>query len=228
MLQRQASLDCYFFCHQVRANSPANLKQTRQIIEKLYRKHVPVAQIADLLDVHRSTIYRELQLGRVTHLNSELISFSTYSADRASDEHKLRASTHGPSLKIANDRALVSQFNELIINHKLSIYAARQVLINKGVDVKVSLRTLYNSLIEKLKEQVWLLLNDAPPVFQKLGKTLRLWFEPIIRMWRFTKSNGITEGFHRKMKLIQRRGFGYRNFQNYRLRVLIECGRILV
>ena len=83
-------------------------------------------------------------------------------------------------------------------------------------------------LIEKLKEQVWLLLNDAPPIFQKLGKTLRLWFEPIIRMWRFTKSNGITEGFHRKMKLIQRRGYGYRNFQNYRLRVLIECGRILV
>ena len=72
--------------------------EARQIIEKLYRNHVPVAQIADLLDVHRSTIYRELQLGRVTHLNSELISFSTYSADRASDEHKLRASTHGPSL----------------------------------------------------------------------------------------------------------------------------------
>ena len=28
--------------------------------------------------------------------------------------------------------------------------------------------------------------------------------------------------------LIQRCGYGYRNFQNYRLRVLIECGRILV
>ena len=40
--------------------------EERQIIEKLYRKHVPVAQIADLLDVHRSTIYRELQLGRVS------------------------------------------------------------------------------------------------------------------------------------------------------------------
>ena len=64
----------------------------RQIIEKLYRKHVPVSQIADLLEVHRSTIYRELQRGRVTHLNSKLIAFSTYSADRASDERKLRAS----------------------------------------------------------------------------------------------------------------------------------------
>ncbi len=80
----------------------------RQIIEKLYRKHVPVSQIADLLEVHRSTIYRELQRGRVTHLNSELIAFSTYSADRASDERKLRASSHGSSLKIASDRMLVS------------------------------------------------------------------------------------------------------------------------
>ncbi|WP_457589504.1 transposase, partial [Legionella pneumophila] len=26
--------------------------------------------------------------------------------------------------------------------------------------------------------------------------------------------NGITEGFHRKMKLIQRRAYGFRNFEN--------------
>lgn len=28
-----------------------------------------------------------------------------------------------------------------------------------------------------------------------------------VRMWRFRKSNGITEGFHRKMKLIQRSAY---------------------
>ncbi len=50
------------------------------------------------------------------------------------------------------------------------------------------------------------------------------WFAPIIRKLRFTKNNGITECFHRKMKLIQRRAYGYRNFENYRLRVLVECG----
>ncbi len=43
-------------------------------------------------------------------------------------------------------------------------------------------------------------------------------------MWRFTKNNGITEGFHRKMKLIQRRAYGFRNFNNYRLRVIAQCG----
>src|SRR5580692_9289005 len=34
-----------------------------------------------------------------------------------------------------------------------------------------------------------------------LGKSLSEWTEEIVRMWRFTKNNGITEGFHRKMKL---------------------------
>ncbi len=57
-----------------------------------------------------------------------------------------------------------------------------------------------------------------------LGKTLYQWREEIVRMWRFSKNNGITEGFHRKMKLIQRRAYGFQNFENYRLRVRVLCG----
>lgn len=56
-----------------------------------------------------------------------------------------------------------------------------------------------------------------------LGKTFNAWKDEIVRMWRFSKSNGITEGFHRKMKLIQRRAYGFRNFENYRLRVKVLC-----
>jgi transposase len=57
-----------------------------------------------------------------------------------------------------------------------------------------------------------------------LGKSLSEWTEEIVRMWRFTRNNGITEGFHRKMKLIQRRAYGFRSFSNYRLRVIAQCG----
>jgi len=57
-----------------------------------------------------------------------------------------------------------------------------------------------------------------------LAKTLSDWTEEIVRMWRFTRNNGITEGFHRKMKLIQRRAYGFKSFQNYRLRVIAQCG----
>ena len=57
-----------------------------------------------------------------------------------------------------------------------------------------------------------------------LAKSLSDWIQEIARMWRFSRNNGITEGFHRKMKLIQRRAYGIRSFSNYRLRVIAQCG----
>jgi transposase len=56
-----------------------------------------------------------------------------------------------------------------------------------------------------------------------LGDTLHSWREEIARMWRFTRSNGITEGFHNKMETINRQAYGYRSFENYRQRVLVVC-----
>jgi transposase len=56
-----------------------------------------------------------------------------------------------------------------------------------------------------------------------LGDTLHGWSEEIVRMWRFTRSNGITEGFHNKMETISRQAYGFRNFENYRQRVQVLC-----
>jgi transposase len=57
----------------------------------------------------------------------------------------------------------------------------------------------------------------------QLGQTLESWQEEIATMWRFTRNNGITEGFHNKMELISRQAYGFRNFENYRLRVKVLC-----
>jgi transposase len=75
---------------------------------------------------------------------------------------------------------------------------------------------IFLKMLKALKESIF-----KPLV--TLGKTLTQWKEAIVCMWRFTKNNGITEGFHRKMKLIQRRAYGFRNFENYRLRVKVLC-----
>ncbi len=58
---------------------------------------------------------------------------------------------------------------------------------------------------------------------QTLGHTLESWREEIARMFRFSKTNGITEGLHNKMEMISRRAYGFRNFENYRLRVRVLC-----
>ena len=64
---------------------------------------------------------------------------------------------------------------------------------------------------------------DLSPA-RALAQTLKSWLEPIVRRWRFTKSNSITEGFHNKMEMLSRRAYGFRNFENYRMRVLAQCG----
>jgi transposase len=56
-----------------------------------------------------------------------------------------------------------------------------------------------------------------------LGRTRHSWREEIARMWRFTRNNGITEGFHNKMETINRQAYGFRNFENYRQRVQMLC-----
>lgn len=67
------------------------------------------------------------------------------------------------------------------------------------------------------------LLDNPWKPLKTFGETLKSWLEPIVRMWRFTKNNGITEGLHTKMEMISRRAYGFRNFNNYRLRVIVLC-----
>jgi transposase len=61
------------------------------------------------------------------------------------------------------------------------------------------------------------------PQLVQLGQTLTSWSVEIATMWRFTRNNGITEGFHTKMEVLQRQAYGFRNFSNYRVRVKIMC-----
>jgi transposase len=80
---------------------------------------------------------------------------------------------------------------------------------------------------EKVPQLLWHLnecLQSTWPPLHSFGETLKSWLEPIVRMWRFRKTNGITEGLHNKMEMISRRAFGFRSFKNYRLRVIALCG----
>ena len=78
-------------------------------------------------------------------------------------------------------------------------------------------------LIPLFLEYIYKLKSSALLPLVTLGKTLESWQEEVVRMFRFTKSNGILEGFHNKMEMISRRSYGFRNFENYRLRVKALC-----
>jgi transposase len=60
---------------------------------------------------------------------------------------------------------------------------------------------------------------------QRIAGTLHRWFEPIARYIRHRYTNGMTEGFNNKIKLIQRMAYGLRNEHNRRKRILAWCGQ---
>lgn len=92
----------------------------------------------------------------------------------------------------------------------------------------MSLKTLRadqcRSYIPEFLEAIAQLKTSGFKSMRSLGKTLDSWKEEVVRMWRFSKTNSITEGLHNKMEMLSRRAFGFRNFNNYRLRVKVHCG----
>jgi transposase len=62
------------------------------------------------------------------------------------------------------------------------------------------------------------------PELQSFCKTLNNWKEFILNYYYFFISNGPTEGRNHKLKNIKRRGWGYRNIDNFRIRIYAECG----
>ncbi len=97
--------------------------------------------------------------------------------------------------------------------------------------VKERLRDFYRAsdpdeARELLKELVSHCLKKAmPPEIQRLGKTIERWFDKICNYHVAKVSNGPTEALNNLIKRIKRIGFGFRNFENYRIRALLYAGK---
>lgn len=60
--------------------------------------------------------------------------------------------------------------------------------------------------------------------FAGLALTVKDWEEGLLAHFATGATNAATEGITNLVKVVKRQGFGYRNFENFRLRVLYRCG----
>jgi transposase len=79
------------------------------------------------------------------------------------------------------------------------------------------------ALLEDLMQRC--LLRTMPPEIQKFGRTLKKWFDKIVNFHLTRLSNGPTESINNLIKRIKRIGFGFRNFENYRIRARLYAGK---
>ena len=78
-------------------------------------------------------------------------------------------------------------------------------------------------LLEELKGHC--LKKAMPPEVQRLGRTISKWFDKLCNYHLAKVSNGPTEALNNLIKRIKRIGFGFRNFENYRIRALLYAGK---
>jgi transposase len=67
------------------------------------------------------------------------------------------------------------------------------------------------------------LAMSSLPEIKTFRKTLMRWRDEILAYFKIPITNGRTEGFNGKAKLVKRRAYGYKSFENYRLKLLNAC-----
>jgi transposase len=122
--------------------------------------------------------------------------------------------------------------NQLNVDELIARYEWRRRFpeLREVIDWIQHLRMWFERTYEKpAREALLKLIERASQSVQEplkqIAGTLSRWFEPIVRAIRRRYSNGLTEGFNNKIKLIQRMAYGLRNEHNRRKRILAWCGK---
>ncbi|MBQ9388228.1 MAG: IS30 family transposase [Lachnospiraceae bacterium] len=117
-------------------------------IETCLRTNTPYKTIANLLGVHVSTIYREVERGKYLHRNSEWIDEERYSCDKAEEQYQQGLRDKGTDLKIGSDHAYADYIEHMICDEKYSVDAALASAKAEGFATSVTRTTIY-SYIDK-------------------------------------------------------------------------------
>jgi transposase len=67
---------------------------------------------------------------------------------------------------------------------------------------------------------VWIDKAEQAGLFSDAVKTIRNWFDSIVNYFAHRTTNGPAEGVNNKIKVIKRMAYGFRNFANFRIRIL--------
>ena len=155
----------------------------RSLVKKYFPNALIVADrfhVIRLMQHQCMMTYRELS--HQVKNNRGILALLRTRADRLTpDKQKKRDAFLAQNPAIEAIYQFQQQLHQLLMNKSLNQNKCREVI------------PIFLDMLSDLKQSPFKALAA-------LGKTLTAWKDEVARMWRFTKSNGITEGFHRKMK----------------------------
>ena len=119
-------------------------------MERLFKDKVDYKQIADILKVHISTVYRERKRGLYIKRDYQYRYVEDYSAEVAQARYEAGLEARGAKMKLGNDQELANYIETKIADEKYSPEAVIGEIKAKGLKFKTSIcvQTLY-SYIDK-------------------------------------------------------------------------------
>ncbi len=122
--------------------------------------------------------------------------------------------------------ALLKNESELTEDQKRKLNQVKNVspILKVMHEFKEKVRKIFNQTNDwyagVFKLGMW--LSKAKKYYPKSNNTIIRWFEEIIAYFDNGTTNGVVEGINNKLKLIKRSSYGFRNFDNFRIRCLLN------
>jgi transposase len=141
-----------------------------------------------------------------------------------------------PEEKAENDKVLqgLKKSKYVLLKNKENLSEAQKAKLIQVEEMSHTLKVMH-----QLKEEIrqifsqtehWLAglfqlgkwLSKAKTYFPNSHSTILRWLDEIIAYFDNRTTNGVVEGINNKLKLIKRSAYGFRNFENYRVRCLLN------
>ena len=128
----------------------------------------------------------------------------------------------------------------LLLKNRCDLTPEQETQLHTILSVSHELRTIYplkeefRTICDKIADRTqaqrflrawtWKALTTGSHYLMRFVKTLYNWWNEFLNYFDDRVTQGFVEGINRAIRGIINRAFGYRNFDNFRLQVLVECG----
>ncbi len=173
------------------------------------RFHIMV-QINKELDLQRKKEKRKVE---------ELIKNAKTLPEKTSHEKVLEGLNKSKYVLLKNESDLNTEQTKKLIQVK-----GASPTLKAMHEFKEKIRTIFNQTDNwypaVFKLGMW--LSKAKTCFPRSNNTFIRWFDEIIAYFDNGTTSGVVEGINNKLKLIKRSAYGFRNFENFRVRCLLN------
>ena len=148
--------------------------------------------------------------------NDSIIEIATLVTDS-----ELNVLAEGPVIAIHHALEVLQEMDDWNRNQHRTSGLWQRVLDSTVTMQEAEVRTL-----EFLAQWVAAVQDSDLPKMRKVAKTLLKHEEGLLNWFKHRISNGMAEGFNSVVQSLKSAARGFRNFANYRVRILFFCGKL--